>query len=69
MAMWHAHPQPLPARTAAMAAGHAGTGPAFVDEDQTIGIEVELSLEPGLALDHDIRALLLAGVRGLFLRV
>ena len=52
-----------------MAAGHAGTGPAFVDENQAVGIEVELPLEPGLALDHDIGALLLTGVRGLFLRV
>ena len=69
MAMWHAQPQPLPARTAAMAAPHAGAGPAFVDEDQAIGVEVELPLEPGLALDHDIGALLLTGVRGLFLRV
>ena len=34
-----------------------------------LGIEIELLLEPGLAALQDIRPILLAGVRGLFLRV
>ena len=49
-----------------MAAGHSGAGSTFVEQDQTIGIKVKLSLEPSLALDHDIGALLLTGGRPLF---
>ena len=37
--------------------------------DETLGIEIELLLEPGLAALPDIRPIMLAGVRGLFLRV
>ena len=52
--------QLLPSRIAAMAAGHSGAGPTFVEQDQPIGIKVKLYLEPSLALDHDIGALLYA---------
>lgn len=52
-----------------MSAGHIGLGPGFVDEDETLGIQVDLPVEPGLTLAQDIRSVLLAGVRGLFLRV
>jgi len=41
----------------------------LVDEDQPVRIEIELAVEPVLAFREDVRALLLAGVRGLFLRV
>jgi hypothetical protein len=52
-----------------MAACHVGAGPGLVDEHQAVGIEVELTLEPGPALAQDVGPLLLGGVRGLFLRV
>ena len=37
-----------------------------VDEDQALGVEVKLALEPGLALAQDIRAVLLTRVPDLF---
>ena len=40
--------------------------PRLVDEDQLVGIEVELSVEPGLPGLEDILALLLRRVSGLF---
>jgi len=38
-------------------------------EHKAFRVEIELSLEPVLAPLHDVRSILLAGVRGLFLRV
>jgi len=38
----------------------------LVDEDQPVRIEIELAVEPVLAFREDVRALLLAGVRGLY---
>jgi len=52
-----------------MAARHIGRGPGLVDEDETVGIEVGLPLEPLLPPLQDFGAVLLARVRGLFLRV
>jgi hypothetical protein len=52
-----------------MAARHVGGGPGFIDEDQPVGVEVDLILKPLFALDQDVRAILFGGVRGLFLRV
>jgi len=49
-----------------MPARHVGGGPCLVDEDEAVGIEIELALEPILAALQDIRAVLLARVRGLF---
>jgi hypothetical protein len=49
-----------------MAAGHVGRGPRFVDEDQTLRIEVELPFEPGGALAQDVGPVLLDRVAGLF---
>ena len=69
MSVRHAHAQTLAARTAAIAPGHVGAGPAFIDEHQPVGVEVDLSLEPRPALLQDIRAVLLGGMRRLFLRV
>ena len=54
-----------PWRTA-IAPGHLGRGAGLIDEDQPLGIEIGLRLEPGLSSTRDVRALLLAGVRGFF---
>jgi len=35
-----------------MAAGHVRRSPDIIDEDQTLRIEIELSVEPALALPH-----------------
>jgi len=64
--MRHAHPKPLAALAAAMAARHVGRGPGFIDEDEALGVEIGLAVEPGLPALQDIRPILLAGVRGLF---
>lgn len=48
---------------------HVRLGPGFVDEHQSVGIQVALSIAPFLPPDQDIRAVMLAGVAGLFLRV
>jgi hypothetical protein len=49
-----------------MAPGHVGRRPSLVDEDQRVGIEVELPIEPVEALLQNVRAILLDGVSGLF---
>jgi len=41
----------------------------LVDEDDTLRVKLELAVEPRLALAQNVRPVLLAGVRGLFLRV
>jgi len=64
-----AHPQALASGTAAVAAGHVGCRPRFVDEDEALRVEIQLSLEPGMALLQDVGAVLLKRVAGLFLRV
>jgi hypothetical protein len=51
-----------------MAARHVGRGPGLVDEYQTVGIEIELALEPLFALLQDVGAVLLDGVRGDYLK-
>ena len=61
--------QALASRRPPVASGHVGGGPGLVDEHQALGVEVELVLEPGLAPLQDVRAVLLGGVRRLFLRV
>ena len=66
MPMREAHPQTLAPGAPAMAAGHVGRGPRFVDEDQTLRIEVELPFEPGAALAQDVGPVLLDRVAGLF---
>jgi hypothetical protein len=52
-----------------MAAGHVGGGPSLVDEDEALGFEVDLAIEPVLALSQDVGTVLLDRVPGLFLRV
>ena len=51
---WRTPPQPI----------HLCRHCGFVDEHQLLGIEVRLCVEPGLPASGDVRALLLAGVRG-----
>jgi len=55
-------------RAAPVFACHPGAGTGLVDEDEGGGIEVELGLEPVLALFQHVGAVLLGGVAGLFLR-
>ena len=69
MAMREAHPQPLAFGATAVAAGHIGRGPGFVDEDELGRIKVQLIIEPLLALFQDVRTDLLYRVASLFLRV
>ena len=69
VAVRHAHSQSLTARSAPVSARHLGGGTGLVDEDQALGIEIELALEPVLPRLADVGAILLRGVRGLFLRV
>ena len=64
-----ARAQALAPPAAAMAAGHVRRGPGLIDEDQPLGVEVELPLEPFRATLHDVGAVLFGSVRGLFLRV
>ena len=61
--------QPFALRRAAVAARPIGGGPGFVDEDQLLRIEIELTLEPGLPPLQNVGPLLLGRVRGLFLSV
>ncbi len=64
--MRDADAQPLSPRRATVLARHSGGGPGLVEEDQTGGIEIWLTLEPGVALLQDIGAILLGGVRVFF---
>ena len=63
------HPQALAPDAAAMAAGHIGCGPGFVDEHEPVGIEVKLAIEPFMPLAQDVGAVLLDRMASLFLRV
>ena len=67
MPMWHSGAQPLAAQGPPIEPGHLGGGCSLVDEHQLLWGEVGLALEPCLALRQDVGAILLAGMRGLFL--
>lgn len=69
VAVREAHPQPVAPGTAAVAAGHVGRSPGFVDEHEPLGIEVQLAIEPVVPLAQDVGAVLLDRMAGLFLRV
>ncbi len=69
MAMGNRRPQSLTAWGAAMGARHVGFRPGLIDEDQPVGVEIDLAVKPVLPFLQDVRAVLFAGVRGLFLRV
>ena len=66
MAVGDGGPAALTALGPASQAGHLGRGAGLIDEDELLGIEVGLGVEPGLAAESDIRPLLLGGVRGFF---
>lgn len=69
MTVGDGHAQPLAARGSAVGAGHVRARPGLVDEHEPFRVEIRLAVEPGLPARQDVRALLFAGVRGLFLRV
>ena len=66
MAVGDGGPAALAAPGPAPQVGNLGRGAGLIDEDELLGIEIGLSVEPGLAADGDIRPLLLGGVRGFF---
>ena len=66
MAMWHGGMASFATRRPATQAGHLGGSPGSIDEDKSPRVEIELSLEPGLAGDPHIVALLFARMRCLF---
>ena len=59
MSKGNADPQPLAPRGPAIAPRHVCGGPGFIDEDQALGIEIELAFEPFLAPLRDVGAALL----------
>lgn len=69
MAVRKPHPQPFAPAAAPVGAGHVRRRPGLVDEDEPLGIEIGLRLEPGAALAQDVRALLFDSVPGLFFLV
>ena len=66
MAVRDGGPAAHPPLGSAPQAGHLGRSAGLVDEDQLLGIEIGLGVEPGLAAGDDIRPLLFGGVRGFF---
>jgi len=69
MAMWHGGTASFATRRPATQARHLGGSPSFIDEDKSPRVEVGLPLEPGLAGDPHIVALLFARMRYLNLNV
>ena len=67
--MRHRGPTALATGRAAVATRHLGRGAGLVDEDQLLGVQIELAVEPGLACVLHVGALLLSGIRRLFLSV
>ena len=67
MSVWNAGAQPLSFGRTPVLARHIGRGPGLVDEDELLGIEIELTVEPSLALFLYVCPVLLAGMGGLFL--
>jgi hypothetical protein len=52
-----------------VATSHLGRGSGLIDEHETLGVEVQLAVEPGLTAVQDVGAALLVRVRRLFLSV
>jgi hypothetical protein len=69
MSMRDGGPASLATWRASVKARHLCIGAGLVDEDETVGIEIKLALEPRLAGGVYIAAALFGGVRCLFLRV
>lgn len=59
-------PQALAAESPPVQARHPGGGARLVDEDQALGVQVELALEPGAATPQDVGTVLLRRMPGLF---
>jgi hypothetical protein len=59
----------LTASTSAIAARHVGRRRGLVDEHRFQRVEVELSVEPSPSTFEDVRAVLLARLRRLYLYV
>ncbi len=66
MSMWQRCPATLSLDGPAVASGHLGRGAGFVDEDEALGLQLWLGLEPGQPPLPDVRPLLLGGVRRFF---
>ncbi|GBQ14845.1 hypothetical protein AA21291_1975 [Swaminathania salitolerans LMG 21291] len=49
-----------------MTSRHVGRGPGFINENQSLGVEVGLGIEPVLSSRQDIRTILLRRMGGLF---
>lgn len=64
--MWNLRDQPLAAGRTPMRTGHVGFGPGFVDEDQTLGIELSLMPPPSQPPAGNVGPILLAGVQAFF---
>jgi hypothetical protein len=69
MPMRNTTAQTLAAPASAVAARHVGRRRRLIDEHQFQRIEVKLTLEPSPSPLKDVRAVLLARVRGFFLNV
>ena len=69
MPVRHAGPQSFAAWCSAIATRHVRGCPGLIDEDELLGIEIELTVEPFLAPLQDVGAILLGRVRCLLLRV
>ena len=69
MPVRHARTQAVTPSAASMAARRVGRCPGLVDEDQSLGVEIELPLEPLLATLQEVGAFLFGGACGAFFRV
>ena len=69
MPVRYPEPQSLSFWRASVSPSHVGGGPGLIDENKALGVEVDLAVEPSLPPPQDVRALLLGGMRSLFLRV
>ena len=65
MAVGHACPEPLASFGSAMATSHVRGKPGLVDEDETVRIEIRLTIEPVPPPLQDVRPILLARMGGL----
>lgn len=69
MTVRNAGPQAFAALAATMRSRHVGRRPGLVNEDEPIPVELALAFTPSRASRQDVRAILLCGMSGLFLRV
>jgi hypothetical protein len=68
VAMRHAGPAAFTALTTSAPPRHLGVRARFINEDQPFWLQIELPLEPCFAASCDAGAVLLVGVRRLFLK-